>query len=118
MLFPPARRGRRGKDAGAESESEPENRADERSAEDEQPGEGAAFGSGTARHDRLMGRIAVGGFGMRMIVGMSVGGIMRVVVAGMVVGMHDGLHQLMGVLRQPAVRFHADMEHRGEPGQG
>jgi hypothetical protein len=51
-------------------------------------------------------------------VGMSVGGIVRVVVAGMIVRMRDSLHQLMHVLRQPAIRFQTNMEHRGEPGQG
>lgn len=118
MLFPPTRRRRHGKDARAESEREPENRADERGAEGNQPQEGAAFGRGAARDDGVMRAIAMSGLGMLMILGMSVSGIMRVIVADMVVGMHDALHQLMRVLRQPAVRFQADMEHRGEPGQG
>lgn len=100
MLFPPARRGRRGKDARAHSKSEPENHAYERGAEGEQPEDGTAFGSGTARDDGIMrGGITMSGPGMLMIVGISGGGIVRVVVAGMIVRMRDGLHQLMGVLR-------------------
>ena len=118
MLFPPARRGRRGKDARAESERDPENRAEERGAEGSQPEERAAFGSGTTRDYGIMPGIAMSGLGMLMILGMSGSGMMRVIVADMVVGMHDGMHQLMRVLRQPAVRFQADMEHRSEPDQG
>jgi hypothetical protein len=118
MLFPPARRGLRGRDARAKSESEPENRAEERGAEGKQPEDGADFGSGTARDDRIVRCIAMSRLGMRMVVSMAVRGIMRVVGAGMIVRMHDSLDQLMHVLREPTIRFQADMEHRSEPGQG
>lgn len=118
MLFPPARRGWLSEGARAENESEPENRAEDRRAEGKQPEDGAAFGSGTARDDGIMRGIAMSGLGMLRIVGMSGGVVVCVVVAGMIVRMRDELHQLMGVLRKPAVRFQADMEHRGEPGQG
>ncbi len=56
-----------------------------------------------------------------MIVSMARGGIvhatMRMTVDDVVVGMPPGLSQLMRVFGQPSVCLHADMEHRGEPGQ-
>jgi hypothetical protein len=73
---------------------------------------------GAARDDGIMHHVDVGGLGMLMVVGISVAGIVRVVVAGMIVRMRDSLHQLMHVLREPTIRFQADMEHRSEPGQG